>query len=249
MMGGMKTRNLTMVLLGLAAALPAVADTLVFAVSTGSAMPMTSFRKGVLADGLLKDFGDALARELDMTPRYVSLPRKRVEGAVQGGGADLLCDMRPEWLDHPQWRWTEVVFANTMIVASRADTLPLRQLSDLDGERLGTLLGYLYPELERAMGGRFQRDDGATDDVNTRKLLSGRFRYMVSNALYYDYQRTVHPDRQRLHATVFPIRPFETFCALPMTGKLDFDKVNGAIASLRKRGDLQRMHLRYRPSP
>ncbi len=234
-------------LFGLAWLMPALADTLVFSVSTGSAMPMTQFRKGILVDGLLKDFGDALARELGMTPRYVSLPRKRVESAVQAGRADLLCDMRPEWLDDARWRWTDVVFSNNMVVANRTDTPPLRQLSDLNGERLGTLLGYVYPELDRALGERFHRDDGTTDDVNTNKLLTGRFRYMVSNSLYVDYQRKVHPGRQRLHATVFTIRPFDTYCALPLAGKLTVDQVNAAIAALRRRGDLQQIHLRYRP--
>lgn len=223
------------------------ADTIVFAVSTGSAMPMTDFRGDVLAGGLLKDFGDALARELALTPLYMSLPRKRVEAALQAGQADLLCDLRPEWVDGKAWLWTDTVFSNFMIIAGRTGMPPLASLSDLAGERVGTVLGYRYPEMERRLGGKFQRDDAATDDVNTNKLLKGRFRYMMSNALYYDYQRKVHPDGAQLNPAVFTLRPFDTYCALPPNGRLDLAVVNRAIGALRKRGEMQQIYDRYRP--
>lgn len=227
--------------------LPAHAEDIVFAVSTGSAMPMTQFRNEELTGGLLKDFGDALAQELGMAPRYLNLPRKRVETALQAGQADLLCDLRPEWLDSTGWLWTGTVFSNTMIVASRIDTPPIARLSDMHGQRVGTVLGYRYPEVERRMGARFQRDDAGSDDLNTGKLLNGRFSYMMSNALYYDYQRKVHPGGARLNPAVFPIRPFDTYCALPPRGRLDLDTVNRAIAALRKRGAMQQILDRYRP--
>jgi polar amino acid transport system substrate-binding protein len=244
--GPMKRSLALIPLLALAAAVPAIAGTLVFAISTSSAMPMTGFRDDILIEGLLKDFGDALAHELALEPRYVSLPRKRVEAALRAGKADLLCDVRPEWLESKNWLWTEAVFANNMIVAGRTDTRPLVHLSDLAGERVGTLHGYLYPELERRIGNQFQRDDAATDDVNTTKLLNGRFRYMVSNSLYYNYQQKVHPAGERLHGAVFNIRPFDTYCALSRAGRIDLNKVNRAILALRSRGEMQHIHDRYR---
>jgi polar amino acid transport system substrate-binding protein len=242
----MKRSILLGTLLALTLAYPALAATIVFAVSTGSAMPMTGFRKDILVDGLLKDFGDALARELAMTARYVTLPRKRVEAALRAGQADLLCDLRPEWLDSKDWLWTETVFSNNMIIVSRADTRSLARLSDLDGERVGTLIGYRYPEMEGRMDSKFERDDGATDDVNTNKLLNGRFRYMVSNSLYYNYQRKVHPAAERLNADVFNIRPFDTYCALSPQGRIDLNQVNRAIQTLRARGHIQQIYNRYR---
>ena len=245
MMAPMKNRLILSSLLTLL--LPAHGADLVFAVSTGSAMPMTEFKKEQLTGGLLKDFGDALAAELNMTPRYLILPRKRVEAALHAGQADLLCDLRPEWLDSVGWQWTGTVFSNVMIVASRSDTRPIARLSDMAGQRVGTVLGYRYPEVERRMGARFQRDDAASDELNTGKLLNGRFNYMKSNAIYYDYQRKVHPGGGRLNPAVFPIRPFDTYCALPPQGRLKLAEVDQAIAALRKRGAMQQILARYRP--
>ncbi|WP_229518432.1 ABC transporter substrate-binding protein [Massilia sp. PAMC28688] len=217
-------------------------------------MPMTKFRTAArgteeLTGGLLKDFGDALARELAMQPRYLNLPRKRVEAALADGRADLLCDLRPEWMEGGGWAWSETVFTNYMIIAGRADTPPLSMLEQVAGRRIGTVLGYRYPEVESLLGGasRFRRDDAGSDDVNTNKLLNARFDYMMSNSLYYNYQRKVHPRGAQLNPAVFTIRPFDTYCALPPNGRLDLAQVNRAILTLHKSGEMQKVYARYRP--
>jgi polar amino acid transport system substrate-binding protein len=228
---------------------PCLADNITFAVSTGSAMPMTEFRNEKLVGGLLKDFGDALAREMGLAPNYLILPRKRVEAALGDGSADLLCDLRPEWLDGKDWEWSQSVFSNHMIIASRSETAPLARLSQLAGQRIGTILGYRYPEVEAKLGVRlFRRDDAATDDLNTSKLLNERFSYIMSNSLYYDYQRKVHPAGARLNPAVFKVRPFDTYCALPAGGRIGVAQVNRAIAAIRKRGEMQQIYARYQPA-
>jgi len=228
---------------------PLRADELVFGVSTGSAMPMTEFSKGELAGGLLRDFGDALARELRYQARYVSLPRKRVEAALADGQVDLLCDLRPEWLDGRSWLWSDTVFINEQIIVSRRDTAPLAALPALAGERIGTILGYRYPRMEKVFGPRFVRDDAASDDVNLSKLLNHRFSYLITNSLYFDYQLTTHPQRAGLAPAYLKVMTFDTYCVLPPHGKLDLPRLNQAIAALRRRGDIDRMRDRYRPPP
>ena len=229
--------------------LPARSADLVFGVSTGSAMPMTLFQDGKLSGGLLKDFGDSLARELQLSPRYLNLPRKRVEEALAIGRVDLLCDLRPEWLDSKTWLWSDTVFSNKLIIVSRAETLPLAQLSDFSGVRIGTIFGYRYPEIEAALGERFWRDEANSDDSNLTKLLRGRFDYMLANALYVDYQRKIHPERARLHRAAYKLLDFDTYCVLRPDGKLRVQQVNRAIAVLRKRGEMQAIMDRYRPLP
>ncbi|KQV84711.1 hypothetical protein ASD15_05935 [Massilia sp. Root351] len=228
-------------------AIPALAEDIVFAVSTGSAMPMTEFRDGALVGGLLKDFGDALARELKAQPRYLTFPRKRVESALTGGQADLVCDLRPEWLDSKEWRWTDTVFTNNMTVASRKDTPPLPHLNALAGIRVGTLLGYRYQETESVLAKSFLRDEALTDDINLSKLLTHRYDYMLTNSLYFEYQRKVHAERQRLNPVSFKITSFDTYCALPPQGRWPADKVNRAIQALKGRGEIQAIMAHYRP--
>jgi polar amino acid transport system substrate-binding protein len=228
-------------------ALPVRAADLVFAVSTGSAMPMTDFRDGALTGGLLKDFGDILAHELRMTPLYLPMPRKRVEGAVASGQADLVCDLRPEWVDSKDWQWSVTVFTNHMIVASLDGKRPIRKVGELAGLRIGTILGYRYPELESALGTRFARDEAANDNVNLDKLLRGRFDYVMTNALFFNFQRKTHPYRWRLGKEYFEVVEFDTYCGAAPGSRLDMVNVNRAIIALRKRGELQAVMERYRP--
>lgn len=225
------------------------ADDLVFGVSTGSAMPMTDFTNGELTGGLLKDFGDALARQLHYQARYVGLPRKRVEAALAGRQVDLLCDLRPEWLDERGWLWSDTVFSNEQIVVNRRDTAPLKALPALAGERVGTILGYRYPRMDKVLGTSFERDDAASDDINLSKLLSRRFRYLITNSLYFDYQLKTHAQRAVLAPDYLKVMTFDTYCALPPHGKLDLPSLNQAIATLRRRGDIDRLRDNYRSPP
>ena len=228
-------------------AAPGRADELVFVVSTGSAMPMTDFRNGVLAGGLLKEFGDALARELRLKPRYLNVPRKRVEVPLAGGQADILCDLRPEWLDGKTWLWSEAIFSNNEIVATRADTAAVRAVSELRRQRIGTILGYRYADLEAPLGDEFARDDAVSDDINLAKLLRKRFTYMLTNSLYFDYQRKIHPERALLNPAPFKVSAFDTYCALPPQGKLSLPALDKAIQALKRRGEIQAMLDRFRP--
>jgi polar amino acid transport system substrate-binding protein len=222
------------------------ASELVIAVSTGSAMPMTEFRDGQLVNGLLKEVGDALAREMRLKPVYLILPRKRVEGALRSGQADLLCDSRPEWLDGA-FRWSVSVFSNDYIVASPASTRTITSLQALADIRVGTILGYRYPQVERALGPRFLRDEALNDSANLDKMLGKRHSFMLTNALYYDYQRKVHPRRDELNPLPFKFLQFDSYCALAPESRYDLVDINRAIIALRKRGELHAIMERFRP--
>jgi polar amino acid transport system substrate-binding protein len=210
----------------------ACAAELVMAISSGSAMPMTDIRDEELRGGILKEFGDALSAQLRRQPRYMVLPRTRVEGALLRGHADLLCDLRPEWLDNQTFLWSDAIISNRMIVATRSETPAPGSMHALAGMRVGTIRGYRYPELEHLQP-KVVRDNATNDSQNLEKLLWGRFDYIITNSIYFDYQRKVHPER--------------AYCAVDSQGKVGIREVNQAIAVLKARGVIQAILARYRP--
>jgi ABC-type amino acid transport substrate-binding protein len=220
---------------------------LVFAVSSGSAMPMTRFEQGELTGGMLKGVGDALAGELRMTPRYLVVPRKRVTDPLFNGGAHILCDLHPEWVPDKRLAWSQAIFTNQQIIATRKTLPPPARATALAGKPVGTILGYKYPELEAALGKDFVRDEAGSDDINLNKLLRGRFDYLATNAFYYDYQRKTHPEGKALNARTFRVVTFDTYCAIPKAGSLKLAKVDAAIAALHRRGTIQKIIQAYRP--
>jgi ABC-type amino acid transport substrate-binding protein len=222
------------------------ASELVMAISNGSAMPMTDIRDEELRGGILKEFGDTLSAQLRRQPRYVVLPRTRVEGALLRGHADLLCDLRPEWLDNQTFLWSDAIISNRMIVAMRSETRAPASLNALAGTRVGTIRGYRYPEVEYLQP-KVVRDNAANDSQNLEKLLRGRFDYIFTNSIYFDYQRKVHPERTQLAAHYLKITDFDTYCAVGQQSKVDIKEVNQAIAVLKARGVIQAILARYRP--
>jgi ABC-type amino acid transport substrate-binding protein len=224
------------------------ATELVMAISSGSGMPMTDIRDEQLKGGILKEFGDKLGALLHLEPRYLILPRTRVEGALLRGHADLLCDLRPEWLDNQTFLWSEAIISNRMIVAMRRETAVPASLNAIAGLRVGTIRGYRYPEVEHLQP-QIVRDNAANDSQNLEKLLLGRFDLIFTNRIYFDYQRKVHPERARLASHNLKITDFDTFCAVPAHGKLGVRELNQAIATLKARGVIQSILAHYRPAP
>ncbi len=63
--------------------------------------PLNMFdQSGHLVGGVLKDFGDAIAKEVGASPVYVVYSRRRVEQALFTGQADLVCYFSPQWTDN-----------------------------------------------------------------------------------------------------------------------------------------------------
>lgn len=230
----------------LSSAQSACAAELVMAISNGSGMPMTDIRDDELRGGILKEFGDALGGLLHRQPRYLILPRTRVEGALLRGHADLLCDLRPEWLDNQTFLWSDAIISNRMIVAMRRETRLPGSLNAIAGLRVGTIRGYRYPEVEHLQP-RIQHDYAANDSQNLQKLLLRRFDYIFTNRIYFDYQRKVHAERAHLAPQGLKITDFDTYCAVRADGKLGIGDLNKAIATLKARGIIQAILARYRP--
>jgi ABC-type amino acid transport substrate-binding protein len=63
------------------------------------------------------------------------------------------------------------------------------RVGDLRQGRIGTVLGYIYPELS-ALADRpaVSRDDAPDDETNFRKLLAGRTDYLLTHALFLDHR-------------------------------------------------------------
>lgn len=89
--------HLVMLMLPLQGAAAPAAD-LAILVDTGTEMPMARFEQFRLVAGIHRDIGVALARHMQRTPRFLSLPRKRIVRALSDGAADVLCSYVPEWL-------------------------------------------------------------------------------------------------------------------------------------------------------
>lgn len=217
---------------------------LVMLVDTGTDMPMARFDHHRLVEGVHKDVGEALARALGRTPKFLALPRKRIALALNSGEADVLCGYVPEWLDGG-FGWSEPFYPEVEVVLSdRAGSRP-NSIGELAGHQVGTVFGFSYPELDRVLGKDFARADAPSIELNLRKLQAGRLRHMVTMKSWSDYRIKMGAPGLSLYPPLV-VTTYMTRCAVSAKGRVDVAAVDSAIARIVKDGTVAAIGARYR---
>ncbi|MES2295853.1 MAG: hypothetical protein V4582_02370 [Pseudomonadota bacterium] len=182
--------------------------------------------------------GRALAEAMGRPVRYLSLPRNRLVGALEAGEGDILCGYIPQWLPGAiDWSRgfipvTDVVLASPRVVAPRT-------LEDLRGKRIGTVLGFHYPDFESALGADFRRDDGPSESMSMKKMMAGRFEYVITTKVATDTQirRGLLP--RNVHVLV--TREFRTMCAVSRRGRVTVAELDAAIDGIERNGSFEKL--------
>jgi len=218
------------------------AQVIVFSVSTDKAPPLAFFGSGGEISGILKDFGDEIARELHMEARFVALPRQRLRLALADGSVDAICHSKPAWMP-VQLNWSRPFLPNRNVVVSGEGVPSLLQLSDLQEEKIGTVMGYQYPELEKALGQNFLRDDSPSVETAIKKLMAKRFRYVLVDELSLEYGIHKYPELARLPR--LKVSEFSAMCGFSKASKVPFDRMDAAVNRLIARGRFQSIVSKY----
>ncbi len=213
-----------------------------FGISNDNAMPMAEFRDYQVTQGILKDLGDAIAAELHRQAKYVVVPRKRVDAALEHALVDGVCYLRPEWVG-AKLNWSAPIIPNDILLVSGSDMPKPKRLEDVAGKTIGLVLGYKYPELD-ALANNYQREDAPSMSLNLYKLLAGHVQYAVVDQMSLDYQQKLHPELARYPR--LSITKINTSCAFSPAGKIPFDEINRAIQRLASKNAVEAILARYR---
>jgi len=230
---------LALALLLLGGAARAQAD-LVFIAASNHAEPLSRFdEKDRLIGGILKELGDLLARQLGRQARYLTLPSKRAPQGLRDGLGDLICYSRPQWIGADLY-WTAMFIPNAEVIAAHADSPPLQRLEQLEGQRVGTVLGYRYGDTE--VRARLLRDDAPDMTANLRKLAAGRTPYALTDLISL---RAAQRQQPKLRLAL-QVERFGTGCALSPKSQLKPAELESAVQALVKAGEIERLLARYR---
>lgn len=230
----------------LLALLPAAvrAGDLVILVDTATEMPMAKFERYRLVDGIHRDIGLGLARHMKRTPKFMSLPRKRVVRALESGAADVMCSYVPEWLDGT-FAWSQPFIPIVeVLIADRTVERP-RDISELAGKPIGTVLGYQHPEIEAILGKDFVRADGPTTESNLRKVAAGRVKYAVTGKTFLDWRMKQGDLPLTLHAPLV-VKSYMGQCAVSLKGRAKVADVDRAITAMLRDGTIDAVIAKYK---
>lgn len=220
------------------------AGELVILVDTATEMPMARVEKFRLVDGMHRDVGVALAKALGREPRFLMLPRMRIDGALESGDADILCDYIPGWIKG-DFAWSQPFLPHVEVVISNRTAERPRTIADLAGQPLGTVFGFAYPDLERALGKGFVRADGPSSDLNLRKLSLGRLQHMVTIKGFIDYRLKLGEPALSLHPQLV-VNSQMTSCAVSPKGHVTVAQVDRAVAQVVREGAVAAITARYK---
>lgn len=216
------------------------ADSLPLRVAWGShnAPPYAITKDGNLVGGLIHDIGTRTATGLRTRAIFVNVPRARYESQLLDGSIDLTCIVNRNWLAHPDaFTWTRPLFDEVDVVVQQAGDPPWLRLSDLAGQRVGTILGYRYPTLDTLFNSaQAERDDAADLDSNLQRLALGRVDGVVDANIpvYYWLLRNDRKDLLRVAPLV--VSTHTVSCAVSPRAGPGAARVRKVVDSLVRRG-------------
>lgn len=201
-----------------------------------------------LTGGFLKDLGDLLAAELGTEVRHSLVSRRRMEGTVMGGDADIACYYSPLWIPVAAEHWTVPVVPQVERVVSLAgQPLAFEGLADLQGKRIAVLLGYQFPQLQTAFeSGQITRLDERQVELLFRRLRLGMADALITSEVEIaGYFKRYPEERERFHISSRAFSVTDTQCLVSPSAPWRLSTINEALSRLIQRGTVARLAQRY----
>ena len=217
---------------------------LVMLVETSALMPQARVEGGTVIEGLHLDLGQALARRLGRELVARPTPRKRLAEALQRGEGDLLCDYQSDWLPGA-FAWSKPFLPDQALLVSNGAVPAPTGLTALAGQPVGTVRGYVYPEMADALRSSFMRDDAPDAVANLQKLALGRVQHALTGRRVLEYQQRIEHFKLALHPPLV-VSEVLAQCALSPSSPVGLAALNQAIQGLVAEGELNRLLARYR---
>lgn len=221
---------------------------IVFGVNMDYAMPLVQIKNesgnSELTRGILKDLGEALAKELKVTPKWFLLPKRRVAPALSSGRVDILCHLNEVWqpkIKDDVW-WSNKLYRSSNVLVFSKDH-QVTSIKEIYNEPVGVVLNFIYTGLDPLFKtGTLKREDGPNNLANIHKLLKGRINYIVMSNLEFAYYGYLFPSLNSLDLDMDVV---QTKCAVSKKSPLKIEDVNRAIATIHRNGVLSKILRSY----
>lgn len=217
---------------------------LVLLVETSALMPQARIEADRVVEGLHLDLGQALGRRLGRDVVARAVPRKRLAEALQRGEGDLLCDYQSDWLPG-NFAWSRPFIPDQALLVTAVRAPAPAGLSALAGQAIGTVRGYVYPEMSELLRAGFVRDDAPDAVANLQKLELGRVEHALTGRRVLEYRQHIGRFHLALHPALI-VSEVLAQCALSPSSPVGLAALNAAIQRLVSEGELNRLLAKYR---
>jgi len=217
-----------------------------FSVSESWAMPMIHIEHGQATGGVLYDLQQRLAEKVGRRAEMLVRPRLRIQQMLERGEIDVRCYVNPTWLSesHHQYIWSVPFMVQRDLLVGRSQQQV--QLSRMQGETIGTVLGFTYPGLDPLFAsGQLQRDDARTQELALAKLQARRYDYAISNELtlqWFNRQQPVGDKLQPLQEVAADL----VACIVRDEPDVPTMPLLRALVQMKQAGEFEQILARYR---
>lgn len=241
-------RCLLLIMLLVSALPAAAADVLRVSWGTHNAPPYAIVTGNALTGGIIHDIGRLLGRKLGRPVAFVEVPRARNEEQLRSRNIDVVCITNPAWMKNPgEFVWSPKLFSEAGAVIQAAGTTPWNGIADLAGKRIGTILGYRYPNVDELFAdGRASRDDAADLDSNMQRLAIGRVDAVIDSDLPVRWWLAQHDTGGHYPVARFVTSRHDVQCAVSRQTPGADREIPDAFRSMLEDGSLQGVLARYR---
>jgi polar amino acid transport system substrate-binding protein len=200
--------------------------------------------------GFIIDWYGALERELGQPLALSYAPPIRTKRRIRENLVDLRCFHSLEWdaeddaSDYVELAQTGLVIEERLIGPS--DARPVATLADLDGRRIGTVLGYRYPLLEPAFAaGQARREDALTELAALQKQREGRTDFAVVRMSMFTWLQQLDSRWAGLSASPLVVARTPLHCGVRRDGALSIERLAAAQRRMVASGELDALLRRY----
>lgn len=195
----------------------------------------------IAVSGIIFDLANVIANEAGYMPKLFSIPRKRIEQYLVDGKVDAKCHSNPVWYTHPSIVWSPVVYQDSDVIVTKKHYESIEHLAATPPFKIGTVLGYKYPELDDYFKrGEIKRFDSTSSNGSFARFIRGELDGFVSAYTEANYLTQL----DRFH--VININENNIYCAFsPKLDKEKLQKLLNAITRLKAQGEFQRVLAKY----
>lgn len=195
------------------------------------------------ATGIVRDYIHAIEKRVDRKFEFIVIPKFRIHEMISKGLAEINCYTSPSWVPNPEkFTWSKVLFIKKEVLASRKS---VHSYSDIRGERVGTVLRYIYPSLDPLFkNGRLIREDVPTEEQNLRKFVNKRIDNVVADETHLDYFLKIDKNKAPIYKMV--IQEYPIHCLIAAKDTELTASFNKAIEDIKSSDELDRIFAHYK---
>jgi polar amino acid transport system substrate-binding protein len=196
------------------------------------------------AKGIVPDYLQLIAKELDRELSIVFLPKNRIDEYMSSSGYDINCYTNPTWVPHQEkFFWSIPLFSKKEVILGKKP-MP-KNLSGFEGKTIGTVLGYRYPKLDPYFENKKMiREDAPDEEANIKKFLKGRIGFLVMDEIYLNQAAKTHTGLLQ-NTEIFIEQEYPIQCSLNKKSSVSLQKLNKAIETIKSSGVLDNIFKKY----